>query len=166
MLTAYRKYKEDANGWGVPDFKEFRRVLHPLRKKTEWNQAESEFVSDLVEQGGGYALQRFFGRHPVAAALVGTGATREPASPVELAASIRPMIRACKKAGWGRDRFQEYVEFLDSGLSVRDLRSSATVKADDHPSVDCSDGFVGVYRSSGEWVKRFVRDMFAEASGG
>lgn len=165
MLSEYQRYKRNANGWGVPDFKSFRRDLVPLRKKSEWDLRESKFVSDLVAQGGGHALQEFFGRrHPVAGSIVGTGNLRETSSPDELAKTIRSMIRSCKKGGWTGGQFREYVEFLDSGLSIRDVRASATVSADAHPSVDNNGGFIDYYRSSGEWVKRHVREMFAAAA--
>lgn len=31
IIDAYRQYKVDARGWGVPDVKDFRERLWPLR---------------------------------------------------------------------------------------------------------------------------------------
>ena len=125
VIGAYQKYKTDARGWGVPDFKNFRGRLWPLRNqrdRAKWPDDDMVLVMQLQEDGAGRALQRFFASNPVAVEILGEKVLQpEAMARDELDAHMKALIRDCKASKWSPGEFGAFIDYLDSDKTPADL---------------------------------------------
>ncbi len=156
MLKSYMRYKDESGGWGVPDFKEYKARLVPLRARRPWTDEDRSYVEALKDAGAGPALWTLLRGNPEARALLGGKTAPEMMPKKTLTAHIQSMIAASKHVGWGAAEFAEYVQFLDGGLRIRDLRGPTSQGV----HVDNTDPFIEMYRSASEGVREHVRTLF------
>lgn len=167
LVAAYRKFKEDARGWGVPGFSEFRARLVPLRQQRAldaWSEDDMMYVMGLEEEGAGYALRQFFGSSPAAARVLNEK-DPEPISREELDAHLKALVGDCRKAGWAAGDFGALINHLDSGRTPADLEEDKGRDPDEDEPTETWDGFAELYRGAGEGFKRRVRETLASAAG-
>lgn len=155
VISAYKKYKKDAKGWGVPDFIDFRKRLWPLRKqyiKSKWSDDDMMYILELQNEGAGLALQNLFSSNKVVMELIGNEYKQsEPMSKNELISHIKALIKDCKRKKWKPEEFMAFIEYLDGNRTIED----------NDPS---QDKFKSMYQEAGEGYKRCVRELFAEGS--
>lgn len=191
LITNYRKFKADLQGYLDVSFEVYRREILPLRaKKENWTAAEVSFIRALIEDGAGYALQRVFGKkHPAAIKMLGdTPITYFPMTKLELDEHMRSLVKNCTTAGWTAQRFTSFAAYLDSNMTPEQLveqdrerrRDLAAAMASNHinataPTVVAPDDwdtgeapgrdtFADTYRSAGPAFKRAVNDHLAAAA--
>ena len=186
VIGAYQKYKADARGWGVPEFKVFRERLWPLRNKRDkekWPDDDMILVMTLQEEGAGYALYHLFtdrGRtNPVATEILGEAPFKpEPVSRDELDPRIQALVRDCKSNGWSPGEFMAYIDYLDGDRTVAGPKSAGDEKTatpaqsgsgsgniQETAAQPERDAFAEVYRAAGKGYKRRVREALAAGAG-
>ena len=183
IIPLYQKFKKDSRGWGLPPFEEFKTRLAPLRAKRtkeDWSESEMMYVMELQAAGAGYALCEFF-RHgpvipPVVLEILGYGGPDdlprpEPLGRADLELHMGKLIRSCRRDGWGARNFVEFMQFLDSRRTVRDLIDDSKEEAkgaepEKPPTARGEeDGFTLMYRAAGPAFQEKVREMLTAAAG-
>lgn len=160
IIAAYRKYQQDARGWGVPEFAVFRERLWALRQQRQWSDDDMVYVMELQEEGAGYALLSLFGRsHKFACDVLNykedDAPDPEPMSKQELEGHMRSLIRACVQKKWTSGEFMGFIDYLDSDRTVADLSGGAE---------DDQDHFKEAYQKAGKGYQRHVRELLAQAA--
>ncbi len=170
LIKAYRQFKRDSRGWGVPTFADFRARLWPLRRRREWADADMTYVLELQQAGADAALRALFragAGAATAAKLLGEPGASEVAHLARdvLERELTALIRSCARSVWKRGDFEAYLTYLDSERTVADLGRDASARAAElGERAPKQDRFAENFRGAHAEYKRVVRESLARAA--
>jgi hypothetical protein len=164
LIEQYRSFRRNLQGYLEVTFDEFRNTLLPLKKRREWSEADTAYVKELADIGGGHALQLLFGeRHAAAAKLLGEKTIdAEEFTREALDEHMAALVKSCKIDCWPAQRYRSYLKYLDSAMTPAELEEMARAQSHAASLVQDARALAGTRAPADEKKPAVERDRFAE----